>query len=220
MIITCPECKTNFIVPNEAIKKEGRKVKCSKCSHNWLFVPGTKVEEPEEKPQLTEQPIERIEESQVRLPALPYYVHIPKILYINPVIMLLLICLTLVISFPSIVDRDMLGRDFCEASSVCSTKGIKIRNIKHEFIENKDHSFNLFVNYEIANTTNKNMPIPELVLELVDNGENMLTHEQRRYNTEIKPSEVLKMHSVIANIPEETDQLVIKLGNKIEMLTR
>ena len=33
MYIACPECDTKFVVKPEQIGKEGRKVKCSKCSH-------------------------------------------------------------------------------------------------------------------------------------------------------------------------------------------
>jgi len=35
MIISCPECETSFNIPNNALGENGRKVKCSKCSHVW-----------------------------------------------------------------------------------------------------------------------------------------------------------------------------------------
>ena len=35
MYIACPECDTKFVVKPEQIGKEGRKVKCSKCSLVW-----------------------------------------------------------------------------------------------------------------------------------------------------------------------------------------
>ncbi len=39
VIITCPNCKTQFTLPNTALPKAGRKVKCSKCAHLWLQKP-------------------------------------------------------------------------------------------------------------------------------------------------------------------------------------
>ena len=36
MIIKCPQCSTGFAIKEELLPQEGRKVKCSKCSHVWL----------------------------------------------------------------------------------------------------------------------------------------------------------------------------------------
>jgi len=35
MYISCPNCQTKFVVPNNQIGINGRRVKCSKCSHIW-----------------------------------------------------------------------------------------------------------------------------------------------------------------------------------------
>lgn len=35
MILSCPECKTQFLLPSTAIPVEGRKVRCSNCQHIW-----------------------------------------------------------------------------------------------------------------------------------------------------------------------------------------
>ncbi|ABV74594.1 hypothetical protein A1C_01380 [Rickettsia akari str. Hartford] len=35
MYITCPNCQTRFIVTSNQIGINGRRVKCSKCSHSW-----------------------------------------------------------------------------------------------------------------------------------------------------------------------------------------
>ena len=39
MIITCTECKKQFIVPDAAIPAEGRIVQCSSCSNEWKQMP-------------------------------------------------------------------------------------------------------------------------------------------------------------------------------------
>ena len=39
MIITCTECKKQFVVPDEAIPAEGRIVQCSSCSNEWKQLP-------------------------------------------------------------------------------------------------------------------------------------------------------------------------------------
>lgn len=39
MILTCPECQTQYGIPDGAIKPEGRKVKCVSCGHVWHQMP-------------------------------------------------------------------------------------------------------------------------------------------------------------------------------------
>jgi predicted Zn finger-like uncharacterized protein len=35
MILTCPSCAANFVVPPAAIGPHGRRVRCSRCKHEW-----------------------------------------------------------------------------------------------------------------------------------------------------------------------------------------
>lgn len=35
MIITCPNCATQFTIPDSALGETGRKLKCAKCGHKW-----------------------------------------------------------------------------------------------------------------------------------------------------------------------------------------
>ena len=39
MRITCPECSAGFDVPDGAITKKGRKLRCSQCKHQWHQMP-------------------------------------------------------------------------------------------------------------------------------------------------------------------------------------
>ncbi len=39
MIVTCPSCDIRFKVDSAALEPDGRKVRCSKCAHDWFQTP-------------------------------------------------------------------------------------------------------------------------------------------------------------------------------------
>ncbi len=39
MILTCPNCGTQYVVKDGAIPPEGRQVRCAACKHSWLQRP-------------------------------------------------------------------------------------------------------------------------------------------------------------------------------------
>lgn len=45
MIITCPSCESQYILPDDAIGPKGRRVKCTSCSYTWLEPAPTQSED-------------------------------------------------------------------------------------------------------------------------------------------------------------------------------
>lgn len=52
MRISCPECHTHYRVDASNIAETGRRVRCGKCKHTWMYVPGEDV---------MDDPIERLQ---------------------------------------------------------------------------------------------------------------------------------------------------------------
>jgi predicted Zn finger-like uncharacterized protein len=48
MILTCPNCGTQYVVKDDAIPPEGRQVRCAACKHSWHQNPEAEAEAPEE----------------------------------------------------------------------------------------------------------------------------------------------------------------------------
>lgn len=57
MILTCPQCKTKFSLPDAVLGEEGKTVKCSVCAHKWFQEPAAAVEESEDSPLIEDSPI-------------------------------------------------------------------------------------------------------------------------------------------------------------------
>src|SRR6476659_7967283 len=53
MILTCPNCGTQYVVKDGAVPPEGRQVRCAACKHSWHQDPEAESIAPAE-PELTE----------------------------------------------------------------------------------------------------------------------------------------------------------------------
>jgi predicted Zn finger-like uncharacterized protein len=74
MILTCPNCGTQYVVKDDAIPPEGRQVRCAACKHSWHQDPeATAVEEappPEPEPSAETEPTrESARASEIEQPA-------------------------------------------------------------------------------------------------------------------------------------------------------
>lgn len=49
MILTCPSCRTRYVVPDSAIGGDGRKVRCAQCRFSW-FQEGPELAPPPSRP--------------------------------------------------------------------------------------------------------------------------------------------------------------------------
>lgn len=57
MILTCPQCKTKFSLPDAVLGVDGKTVKCSLCAHKWFQEPDITEEETDASPLIEDSPV-------------------------------------------------------------------------------------------------------------------------------------------------------------------
>jgi len=67
MILSCPECSSRFAIDAQALRPDGRRVKCGKCEHIWFEEPPA----PSASEPLSVTPLEPEELSSIPTPNLP-----------------------------------------------------------------------------------------------------------------------------------------------------
>jgi predicted Zn finger-like uncharacterized protein len=60
MILTCPECATSYLAPDDAIPPQGRTVKCANCGARWMATPTPPEPEEPAALELIETPDESV----------------------------------------------------------------------------------------------------------------------------------------------------------------
>lgn len=63
MIIQCPACETRYTVPDNTIGGRARKVRCAKCSHEWVIEPQSEEAAAEPEAQAAAATPQAVEES-------------------------------------------------------------------------------------------------------------------------------------------------------------
>lgn len=205
MYIACPECNTKFVVTPEQIGQQGRKVKCSKCSHIWhqKLDNSARIE-----PAVLATATEAIPlGNRINLPAL-LPVRIQQYLYALPTLMISLIIFMLVMLFPN-----KLGFD-----SLLNSDKLSINDIK---IENNKKIDKITVSYKLLNNSSNTVKMPLVRIRLFDKNDRILKSLiDDHTNVDMFPGQFIQVKTEFVSASPSTESIDIMIGNKIDFILR
>lgn len=228
MILECPACTARFLVANSMIPREGRTVRCGKCSHQWF------VENPEAEPtplpdsaaamaeaamEAASAPIPDVS-AQVpavkkrRMPTRPFKIA-------APVIAALWVVLALFAYFPQWQEAPML-RGIYHALGTTNTEGLIFSDVHMERSQTAGGKTQFILTGSIANHAATTRMVPTVRVKLKDaKGATVWSHEYD-VNAELKAGEVypFRIANVETSFASNVTSIVLDVGHSLQLMMR
>ena len=205
MYIACPKCDTKFVVTPEQIGKEGRKVKCSKCSHVWHHKLADQLRiEP-----IITQPIAATPLGNgINLPAL-LPIKIQPYLYVMPVVMIGLIIFMLIMVFPT-----SLG-----INTLLNSNNLSIKDVQ---VQNQKDLDKITISYKIYNSASTIVKMPLVRIRFFDKNGKIVESkiDDQNSNVDMSPNQFIQITTELVPAPSAADSIDIMIGNKIDFILR
>ncbi len=204
MLISCPNCNTSFAVPARAIGETGKKVKCSKCAHNWFQEP-VKFETAKIDKLLNVENLGSDKNLPVKVKKKLNPLHIAA-----SVLLLSLIILTEIMKNPSSYQA-VANKIRLDDHSV-----VKFVNFKSESKIN-DNKLDFSLSGQIINTSEKRVKIPDVDVKIMSKGSRVITHAKLKPEKDsLEPYEVFSYSPQITRVTGNADKIVLSYGNWLE----
>lgn len=223
MIITCPDCETNFLVKAEQLGERGRKVRCGSCAYVWHQEPLS----PEAI--VNEQEIIRNQQENLReavqqqadgvRPSLPTIVTLPKrIRRLRVAIFVLVIANALAFI---ILHKQLIGQTgFYNLIGQYNTKDLKITGVS--LLEPKEENGKQinYVEWSITNEGKGSMQLPKRKMTVLDKELDVVTSGADAQKLMLKPGETKKFENNSIRDGGKGKYLVLEIGNPYELSLR
>jgi len=198
MIITCPECKTRYMIKSEKLGVDPKDVRCAKCKHQWTVNPNPLMSDlTKEKPPLP--PIARLDSPSLAVQQKELNARIKKRkMFFISFLGALLVC-SLVLSvvlkdqiikqYPSLVTvYELIGFKAPEQEQTFA--GLVIQGVERQQEKTADMTI-LSFSGSVKNTSEIEVPVPNVKVQLFDE-EGILLDEwtaQPEHKT-LKPNQI------------------------------
>lgn len=218
MILGCPECDTRFAIDAQALRPDGRRVKCGKCDHVWFEeAPPPSAAEP-----LSVTPLEPEEQSRIPTPNLPAVTVADQKRTAGAAWVMCGVLLAVIVAL-GWFGRESIARALPAAETIYASIGVHAFPLPGEGfsidLEVKRVGESLQLVGEISNTTDEALPLPPVYGVLQDANGQGLRHWQLSINTQVLgPGEKVPFTSEIKTIPEGTANVSVLFTNPEETL--
>ncbi len=221
MIITCPSCSARFVVKTESIGANGRKVRCAKCKHDWFQAPDQQAiaavaaANPQPEPASTD-PIPQGSNVPVAVKTKGKFAVSP--LQLGFVGSILLLVLTVGIMQANSVLPKMAG--FYKLFAIYDAKEIALYDVKVEKVD-ADKYTDLVITGKIVNQSSEEKHLPDLRISIYDKDKKKLKYiTLASKGAMIAPGEKVDFKNQVPRIHKDSANVVIDLGNRIDLAIR
>ena len=213
MILGCPECHTRFAIDAQALRPDGRRVKCGKCEHVWFEEPPP----PSAAEPLSVTPLEPEEQSPIPSPNLPAVTVADQRRTAGAAWVLVCFLLVVVLAL-GWFGRESIARAWPADEVIYSSIGVNAfpppgdgLSVDME-VKRVDETLQLVG--EVVNTTDELRPLPPIYGVLEDANGKRLTHWQLNIDVQqLGPGEKVPFSAEIETIPEGTANVSVLFTN-------
>ena len=204
MNISCPECKTTFIIADQLISNTSKKLKCSKCKHVWTNNHDTDLG----VKRIIDLPSVSKIKTTLDLEAKQDLVleeKCGKLFYIYPIFIgILIIILTSITAFGIKIPIS------CTVPQALILKDIKLKNLWKEQ--------KIVLNYRVHNNSEKLENLPLIRIRLFDKNSKILKTHIIKDRKELKPAQFVNINTEFESIMQEANKVDIALGTWFDFL--
>lgn len=235
MILTCPNCQTQFAIDAALLSPKGRKVKCSRCKHDWYEQPpvleqneseaeaDTVISELEAKvEQSSTAPAAQKTGSALESPAKATKAPPPPkaagpALKIATVAIWLLAAGSVFLALLPMLGDSPLSRGL----SLQPTRDFAMQEIGLSLKGGKDKKVGIVFNGAVLNLKAETKPAPIVTITLYDHLDREMRSLAYEFPTaNVGPQGTLAFDPKINNIPDSLSRVVLELGNAAERSLR
>ncbi len=213
MILGCPECQTRFAIDAQALRPDGRRVKCGKCGHVWFEEPPP----PSAAEPLSVTPLEPEEQSPVPTPNLPA-VTVADQRRTAGAAWVLVVLLLAVVAAQAWYGRASIARAWPPAEAIYGVFGIAAfpppgAGFSVD-MEVKRDANRLQIAGEVSNTTDQTRALPPIYgLLKSDKGENLFHWQVEVETQSLGPGESVPFSKEFDPMPDGTANVSVLFTN-------
>jgi hypothetical protein len=205
------------MVPPNSLGREGRNVKCAKCSKTWFAKPTE--EELKKSEDAVVPPKGGFSLSDDKLPTIRTDNWI-AFLKVVPVVLLFLIMLITIVFYKNVLTKIPGINHLYEAVGVYNYDKIVFKDVAVRKIDSRTGK-DLVIRGNVLNSSSDLKFVPDLRFVIYDKlGNKILNHTIKSNQKILKPGEKYSIGNTVRNLQNRAEILELDVGNSIDLLVR